>query len=197
LCKNKVLRVLLIDNYDSFTFNIVSLLKQCGVDEICIMQNDTIDFVMADTFQYIIISPGPKTPQESGEIVPFIQHFATTKNILGICLGHQAIGVAFGARLIQLQHPQHGAQQQLQVVENQKIFEHIAANTTIGLYHSWAIDASSLPACFSITSNNANGVIMSIAHQSFHLIGLQFHPESYITTQGLQMMKNWLGIIDK
>lgn len=191
------MRVLLIDNYDSFTFNIVSLLKQCGVEEICIMQNDTIDFVKAATFQYIIISPGPKIPQESGDIIPFIQRFATTKNILGICLGHQAIAVAFGAELVQLRQPQHGAQQQLQIIGKPIIFEHISENTTIGLYHSWAVDISSLPACFSVTSTNKNGIIMSIAHQSFKLIGLQFHPESYITTQGLQMMKNWLGAIDK
>jgi anthranilate synthase component II len=183
---------LLIDNYDSFTHNIVNLIQQCGVNDINIVKNDEIDFEEVEKFDHIIISPGPKVPSESGQIIALIQRFASTKKILGICLGHQAIAEAFGGSLYQLPHPQHGAQQALQIISGSNLYNGIASDTFVGLYHSWAVDAQSLPIDFMITAVNNDGVIMSIQHHQYDLQGVQFHPESYITKDGKRMMENWL-----
>jgi anthranilate synthase component II len=193
LYKNKALRVLLIDNYDSFTHNIVSLLNECGVDDVMIVKNDQIDFDVVENFDKIIISPGPKIPLESGQIIELIQRFAPTKNILGICLGHQAIAEAFGATLYQLPHPQHGAQIPLQIIGAHSLYKNIPQNTIVGLYHSWAVNPENLPTEFLVTAINLEDVIMSIKHKTLSLHGVQFHPESYITKDGKKMMENWLA----
>jgi anthranilate synthase component II len=160
--------------------------------EITIIKNDKIDFQAVQHFDKIIISPGPKIPSESGQIIELIKRFAPTKCMLGICLGHQAIAEAFGGSLYQLMHPQHGASTQLQFLKPHAIFDNIAANITVGLYHSWAVEAQTLPSDLIVTSVNNNGVIMSIKHVAYNIHGVQFHPESYITSQGKNIIQNWL-----
>jgi anthranilate synthase/aminodeoxychorismate synthase-like glutamine amidotransferase len=192
LYKNKGLQVLLIDNYDSFTFNIVNLLQQCNVTDMTIMKNDAIDVDHANTFEKIIISPGPKIPKESGQLMQCIHHFKHSKNILGICLGHQALAEAFGATLYQLPFPQHGMQVQLTHQAQHSIYNKISDANIVGLYHSWAVDAATLPDCFAVTASS-NNVVMSIKHKQLPLHGVQFHPESYMSNCGKQMLDNWLG----
>ena len=191
MCKNKVLQVLLIDNFDSFTYNIVGLLKQCNVKKITVVKNNQINFNEVNNFNKIIISPGPKIPEESGQILSVIKQFASTKSILGICLGHQAIAQAFGGKLYQIKKPLHGVQSQLQILQTHNIFNN-TNNNIVGLYHSWAVQEASISKDFLITSKSENDIVMSIKHKKFNLHGVQFHPESYITNHGLQMMKNWL-----
>jgi anthranilate synthase component 2 len=162
------------------------------VQDITIVKNDQIDFDDVEKFEKIIISPGPKIPSESGQIIELIQRFAPTKNILGICLGHQAIAEAFGATLYQLPHPQHGAQIPLQIIGAHGLYKNIPQNTIVGLYHSWAVNPENLPTEFLVTGINLEDVIMSMKHKTLRLHGVQFHPESYITKDGKRMMENWL-----
>jgi anthranilate synthase component II len=186
------MKLLLIDNYDSFTFNIVNALKQLGVTDITIVKNDKIEIEQVQQYSHIIISPGPKLPKDSGQIIEIIQYYASTKKIFGICLGHQAIVEAFGGQLFQMQSQQHGMQAVLDnVATNEILFANIESPIAVGLYHSWAAQKDNLPACLQITSE-ANGIIMSVQHKSYAVSGVQFHVESYLTPHGNAMLQNWL-----
>jgi anthranilate synthase component 2 len=192
LCKNKVLKVLLIDNYDSFTFNIVEILRQLNVTDLLIVKNDEISVEAASHFDKIIISPGPATPQESGHILDIIQQLSPTKSILGICLGHQALAIAFGGTLQNLTRPFHGFSTQLKIIEAGFLFKNLPTEFQIGLYHSWMVEKETLPECLQITSLSSENIIMSIKHKTFDLEGIQFHPESYMTEYGKEILRNWL-----
>jgi anthranilate synthase component 2 len=193
LCKNKGLKVLLIDNYDSFTFNIVEMLRQLNVTDLSIVKNNEITVEQASHFDKIIISPGPATPQESGNIVEIIVQLSPTKSILGICLGHQAIAVAFGGTLQNLVRPYHGFRAQLKIKEAGYLFKNLPTEFQIGLYHSWIVEKETLPNCLEVTALSSENIIMSIKHKTFDVQGIQFHPESFMTEYGKEMIRNWLA----
>lgn len=185
---------MLLDNYDSFTWNLVELLRQCQFTDFLVKKNDEIDLDFIDQFESIILSPGPGLPSESGITLPLIRQYASTKKILGVCLGHQAIAEAFGGSLYQLNSVCHGLTTEIVVTAPQEpIFKNLSLNFEAGLYHSWAVDEASLPGCLSVTALSSEDVIMAIRHREYKLCGIQFHPESHLTPSGKKLMKNWLS----
>lgn len=196
LCKNRDLQILLIDNYDSFTFNIVEILRRLQCEHVTVVKNDQISIHDAKKFDKIIISPGPSIPTQSGNIIQIIQGLGPTHSILGICLGHQAIAEAFGAKLKNLPNPFHGFQTKLNQVLNDRVLNDLSENNakgiTIGLYHSWVVDPFEFPSSLVVTSYSSENHIMSLRHIEFDIHGLQFHPESYMTPLGRKMIENWL-----
>ncbi|MBK7762662.1 MAG: aminodeoxychorismate/anthranilate synthase component II [Bacteroidetes bacterium] len=191
------MKILLIDNYDSFTFNLVELLRPLGMHEITLVKNDEVNQAIASNFDRIIISPGPATPSESGNVLEVIQQCASTHSILGICLGHQAIAEAFGGKLYNLNLPYHGYQTEIIPVENlqtkQTLYQNLQVPIRSGLYHSWVVSETDLPDCLEITAYSKEGYIMGIKHTKYDVEGIQFHPESYMTDCGKILMQNWLN----
>jgi anthranilate synthase component 2 len=171
-------RILVFDNYDSFTFNLVHLVKQLTTDEVTVVRNDQLDMADAAQFDKIILSPGPGIPEEAGSLLDIIRTYAATKSILGVCLGHQAIGQVFGAELVNLPKVFHGVATPIEIIAE--------AN-------SWVVSDNQLPACLEITARDEQQYIMALRHREFDVQGVQFHPESILTPGGLNMMKNWLN----
>ena len=158
------------------------------------MKNDGIELKDAAAYDRIVLSPGPGLPSEAGLLIPLIKEYTATKPILGVCLGHQAIGEAFGAKLINLENVYHGvARDAFQTPVSSVLFDGLGHTFSVGRYHSWVIDEDSLPADFEITARDAEGSIMAMQHKRFSLQSVQFHPESVLTPGGEQMMRNWLG----
>lgn len=188
------MKILMIDNYDSFTFNLVHYLESSSEVNVIVWKNNEIDFDQLDQFDRIVISPGPGLPEESGEIIELIKRQAGKTPILGICMGHQAIAHAFGAFLKNLDEVLHGVATSSVRVEEEKIFRNIPEDFEIGRYHSWVIDRDSLSDDFIITLEDEKGEIMAIRHKVYDLVGLQFHPESVLTPDGFQMIQNWLDL---
>ncbi|MEZ4936029.1 MAG: aminodeoxychorismate/anthranilate synthase component II [Crocinitomicaceae bacterium] len=186
------MKILMIDNYDSFTFNLVHYLEALKNIEVSVWKNDQIDFDRVHCFDRIVISPGPGIPSESGQIIPLIQNFSGKKPILGICMGHQAIGEAFGAQLKNLNEVLHGVATNAVIQEKEPIFESLGEKFEIGRYHSWVIDPATLSEDFVVTLKDEKGEIMAIRHKEYDLVGLQFHPESVLTPKGFDMIQNWL-----
>lgn len=189
------MKLLVIDNYDSFTYNLVYLVRELGYgDSMEIHRNDkfTLDYV--DTFDKILLSPGPGIPSEAGLMMEVIKKYAPKKSILGICLGHQGIGEAFGARLRNLDTVLHGIQGTAKLLDrDNKIFQGIPDEIAIAHYHSWVIDRNDLPDELEITAEDPENLIMGIRHKQFDVQGLQFHPESILTDFGKEIMANWLA----
>jgi anthranilate synthase component 2 len=190
-----VTRVLLVDNYDSFTYNLVQLVEEAGA-AVTVVKNDEVDFGAVETFDKILLSPGPGLPAESGRLLPLIREFSGKKSILGVCLGHQAIAEVFGGRLVNLERVYHGIRQEITLGED-LIFREISGKTTVGLYHSWAVAREGFPPELQITAESPEGVIMALRHRRFDVRGVQFHPESYMTGQGARMMRNWVNKDDE
>ena len=190
------MKLLVFDNYDSFTFNLVHLVKQLTSDEVTVVRNDQIALGEVDAFDKIILSPGPGIPEEAGLLLPLIKQYAATKSILGVCLGHQAIGQAFGAQLTNLPAVFHGVATPIQLLpaSNRKNdwFTGLAQPIEVGRYHSWVVSDENLPNCIEVTARDAQDYIMALRHRELDVQGVQFHPESILTPQGLQMMRNWL-----
>jgi len=194
-------RILLIDNYDSFVYNILHLVKKvtdCGVD---IVLNDHIPFEVMDNYSHIILSPGPGLPEDAGDLLKAIDNYKTSHSILGICLGHQAIACHFGATLYNLSHPLHGHKSMINIIDKSdpllgKIVDKNGRYPEIraGLYHSWAVSPESVPKELIVGSVNEDGIIMSLFHKELKLFGLQFHPESVISGYGEVIMYNWLKL---
>ena len=190
------MKVLVFDNYDSFTFNLVHLVKQLTSDEVTVVRNDQMPLGEVDAFDKIILSPGPGIPEEAGLLLPLIKQYAATKSILGVCLGHQAIGQAFGAQLTNLPAVFHGVATPIQLlpVSNRRNdwFTGLAQPIEVGRYHSWVVSDENLPNCIEVTARDAQDYIMALRHRELDVQGVQFHPESILTPQGLAMMRNWL-----
>jgi anthranilate synthase component II len=194
ICAVKVIKkvqVLLVDNYDSFTYNIVNILEQHKVPFIICM-NDEIPFTELQNFTHIIISPGPKIPTDSGQIIKLIQTVEHTHFVLGICLGHQAIAQAFGYTLVQNNKPSHGVATNLIITKEHNIFKNINPPIQVGLYHSWHVQAPDNTTPLVVTSTAEDNCIMSLKHNNNKIHGVQFHPESYLTKQGETMLLNFL-----
>jgi anthranilate synthase component 2 len=187
------MKVLVLDNYDSFTYNLVHLLKELGIYP-DVFRNDKIALEQIAVYDKILLSPGPSLPKDAGIMPALIQNYASSKDILGVCLGHQAIGEAFGARLYNLPEVQHGVATEIHLCsKTEKLFEKLPIRFKVGRYHSWVIDkASLLPTDLEITAEDETGFVMAISHRKYAIKGVQFHPESILTEYGKEMIANWL-----
>jgi anthranilate synthase component 2 len=185
------MKILLIDNYDSFTYNLVHYLEQVTEDEITVVRNDLITLEEVGNFDHIMFSPGPGLPKDAGMMMEIIRVWHKTKNIFGICLGHQAIGEFFGAKLRNLDEVHHGVATPIEIIHADPIFQDIPKTISVGRYHSWVLDEKNIPNDLMVTAKDLAGEIMAIQHRTLPIFGVQFHPESIMTTHGLQMIRNW------
>ncbi len=184
--------MVLIDNYDSFTFNLVHYLEELNC-EVVVLRNDEFEIEELQSFDAILLSPGPGIPSESGLLLEVIKTYASTKKILGICLGHQAIGEVFGATLLNLDTVFHGVSTKINITDTtETLFSNLPQQIEVGRYHSWAINPTNLPEVLEVTSVSENGEIMSIRHKNFNVKGVQFHPESILTPSGKTILANWI-----
>ena len=187
------MKIAIIDNYDSFTYNLSHLVKELGA-EVTVMRND--QFAMNDLQAYdkIILSPGPGIPAEAGLLLDVIRTYAGKKPMLGVCLGHQAIGEVFGAELTNLSEVYHGVQTEGTQLSNDPIFATLPARIAMGRYHSWVVSREQFPQCLEITALSDDGMIMALRHKQYNIHGIQFHPESVLTPQGRTIIDNWLKL---
>lgn len=186
------MKILLLDNYDSFTFNLVHIVKELGY-EIDVARNDKIALEAVDAYDKILLSPGPGIPEEAGILLPLIERYAPTKSILGVCLGEQAIGQVFGAKLINLQEVYHGISSVIDVVADEPLFKGMGNPFMGGRYHSWVVDPENLPECLEVTAiERESRQIMALRHKEYDVKGIQFHPESVLTPNGKTIIENWL-----
>ena len=187
------MKILVFDNYDSFTYNLVHLVEKITHEKVDVYRNDQIALEKVKAYDKIILSPGPGIPEEAGLLLPLIKEYAATKSMLGVCLGHQAIGQAFGGTLVNLSTVYHGVATscQLSTIKSQ-LFESLPSNISVGRYHSWVIAKENFPEELEITAEDANGYIMALQHKKFDIQAVQFHPESVLTPDGETIMRNWL-----
>ena len=188
-----MMKILVFDNYDSFTYNLVHLVEKILHTKVDVFRNDAITLDKVQAYDKIILSPGPGVPTEAGLLLPLIKQYAATKSILGVCLGHQAIGQAFGGSLINLDTVFHGVATPIQIIkEDAPILRGLKKPVEVGRYHSWIVDEKTLPQELEITAVDDNGYIMAMQHKNYDVQGVQFHPESILTPCGEQIMRNWL-----
>ena len=191
------MKLLMIDNYDSFTYNIVQYFGELGAD-VTVVRNDeiTLDAVIAlvadKGIERVVISPGPSSPKEAGISVAAIEHFAGKLPVLGVCLGHQSIGAAFGGDIIRAGQQMHGKTSVI-TTDQQGVFADLPAQFTVNRYHSLVIDKTTLPDCLEITATSEDGEIQGVRHKTLAVEGVQFHPESILTEHGHAMLKNFLA----
>ena len=186
-------KILVIDNYDSFTFNLVHYLKELDCS-ITVKRNDQLHIDEVDFYDKILLSPGPGLPEEAGLLKEIIKTYASTKSILGICLGQQAIAEVFGGTLENLKSVQHGVSSEIiQCTTTETLFKNLPQKFTVGRYHSWVVN-NKLPECLVATSHDSNGKIMSLKHTVYDIKGVQFHPESILTPNGKKILKNWINL---
>ena len=187
--------MILIDNYDSFTYNIVQYLEELGVEP-KIFENDkvTIDELKSLDFDSIIISPGAGNPDTAGISMAVLEEFYKTKKILGICLGHQCIAKFFGANIVKSENPTHGKTSKIFVCENSKLFKNLPKNFDVTRYHSLEVEKSSMPPDLKITAETQDGIIMALEHNALPIYGVQFHPEAILTQYGHELLKNFIDI---
>lgn len=187
------MKLLVLDNYDSFTYNLVHMLEQFPDVDLDVVRNDKITVSEVEKYDKIVLSPGPGLPAEAGIMHELIRAYAPVKPILGVCLGHQGIAEIFGAKLINLDQVMHGVATPVYITDTEEsLFRGLPESFLVGRYHSWSVDAKDLPDVFKITAMDAEKSIMAIAHKKFPLKGVQFHPESILTEHGMQMIENWL-----
>lgn len=186
------MKVLVIDNYDSFTYNLVHYLEDLNC-EVTVKRNDKLTLEEVDAFKKIVLSPGPGIPDEAGLLKAIIKRYAPTKSILGVCLGQQAIGEVFGGSLINLKQVYHGVATQVKItVDDESLFKNMDKSIEVGRYHSWVVD-SNLPDVLEATSLDSNGQVMSLRHKFYDVKGVQYHPESVLTPNGKQILENWIN----
>ncbi len=192
------LNVLVIDNYDSFTYNLVHLLHKILNKKPVVVLNDEIDSVAVESFDKIIVSPGPGLPAEAGTLLTFLKKYIPQKSILGVCLGHQAIVEALGGKLMNLPSVFHGIATTMHVVnrpeQQDDLFANLPATFEAGRYHSWVADETYFPQELEVTVRDAQNYIMAFRHKKFEVQGVQFHPESILTPFGEQIIRNWLAM---
>ena len=185
-------KVLVIDNYDSFTYNLVHYLEDLDCD-VTVKRNDKLSIEDVDAFEKIVLSPGPGIPDEAGLLKQIIEVYAPTKSILGVCLGQQAIGEVFGGSLENLDNVYHGVATNVTLcVDDESLFDGLGKTFEVGRYHSWVVNTN-LPASLEATSYDENGQIMSLRHKQFDVKGVQYHPESVLTPNGKTILKNWVN----
>ena len=185
------MKIVIIDNYDSFTYNLAHLVKEIGA-EVTVWRNDQFDIQQLQEFDKIILSPGPGIPEEAGLLLDVIRNYAGKKPILGVCLGHQAIGEVFGAKLTNLDEVFHGVATEGTQFGNDYLFNGLPKRITMGRYHSWVVDRANFPDCLEVTAVSDDGQIMALKHKQHDIHGIQFHPESVLTPHGMDMLRNWL-----
>jgi anthranilate synthase component II len=185
-------RILVFDNYDSFTYNLVHLVEKLIGRKVEVVRNDRMPLEKIAEFDKIILSPGPGIPKEAGLLLPLIREYAASKSILGVCLGHQAIGEAFGGRLVNLTTVFHGIATPVRVLQPDGLFEGLPETLEAGRYHSWVVSDEGLPGVLEVTARDDNDYIMGLRHKTLDVQGVQFHPESVLTPKGEELMKNWL-----
>ena len=190
-----MMKILVFDNYDSFTYNLVHLVEKITGEKVDVYRNDQIALADVAAYDKIILSPGPGIPKEAGLLLPLIKEYAATKSILGVCLGHQAIAEAFGGTLINLSTVFHGVATPIKIAgAKSKILDGLPEVIEVGRYHSWIVSDDNFPAELEVTARDENGYIMALQHKTFDVQGVQFHPESVLTPDGEKMMRNWLKI---
>lgn len=187
------MKIVIIDNYDSFTYNLSHLVKELGAD-VTVLRNDQFTLPQLQPFDRIILSPGPGIPSEAGLLLDVIRTYGGHKPMLGVCLGHQAIGEVFGAQLVNLSEVFHGVATEGTQLGNDPIFAGLPRRITMGRYHSWVVDKESLPDTLEITALSDEGQIMALRHRSYNIHGIQFHPESVLTPQGHDIVRNWMNL---
>ncbi len=188
------MKLLIVDNYDSFTYNLIQLVEQAGVDDFILRKNDNLNDLNLADFDKVIISPGPGLASESGQLMPFLQSIIQTKSILGICLGYEALAEVLGAKLKQLEKPLHGIRNLGTITKQHPVFNGLPDQFHIGHYHSWLADESTFPEYLKVIMRDQNGDNMAFCHNQLRLVGILFHPESVMTEFGLEMIKNWLDM---
>lgn len=199
-------RILVFDNYDSFTYNLVHLVEKILHLKVEVFRNDQIPLEKVKEYDKIILSPGPGIPEEAGLLLPLIKEYASSKPILGVCLGHQAIGQAFGGKLINLSTVYHGVATPVKILNpsttksksvgmhSGNIFNGFPEEIEAGRYHSWIVADQDLPAELEVTARDENNYIMAMQHKNYDIQGVQFHPESVLTPKGEEMLRNWLAV---
>ena len=185
------MKTVIIDNYDSFTYNLAHLVKELGT-EVDVLRNDKFELEELEKYDKIILSPGPGIPEEAGLLLEVIRTYAGRKPILGVCLGEQAIGQAFGGKLTNLSEVFHGIQTNVKIKNKDYIFSGLPTEIPVGRYHSWVVDTDGFPEELVITAISPEGQIMALRHRKYDVHGIQFHPESVLTPDGKQIVGNWL-----
>ena len=186
------MHLILIDNYDSFTYNLVQLFEELGA-RVDVRRNDRFALDELAAADALVLSPGPGIPSEAGLLLDTVRHYAGRLPILGVCLGHQAIGEVFGARLENLAHVYHGVQTPIRTVTADPLLAGLPPTLPVGRYHSWAVAREGLPDCLEVTAVSAEGHIMALRHRRYDVRGVQFHPESVLTPDGRTMLANWMS----
>ena len=188
------MHIVIIDNYDSFTYNLAHLVRELGAT-VTVFRNDQFELPQLEAFDKIILSPGPGIPSEAGLLLDVIRTYAGRKPMLGVCLGHQAIGEVFGGKLSNLSDVYHGVATNVTVLDHSatSLFAGLPDRVTIGRYHSWVVSKDGFPDCLEITAESDEGQIMGLRHRDYDIQGIQFHPESVLTPDGRQMIANWLN----
>ncbi|WP_185862323.1 anthranilate synthase component II [Blattabacterium cuenoti] len=186
-------KILILDNYDSFTYNLVHAVKKLTKNPVQVSRNNEIKLSDIEKYKKIILSPGPGIPDEAHILKPLIKTFASTKSILGVCLGQQAIGEVFGATLLNTKEVYHGIASFIKIVDSKEIiFQKLPREIKVGRYHSWIISPHNFPEVLQITAIGDKGEIMALRHKSYDVRGVQFHPESILTPYGEKIINNWL-----
>ncbi len=189
------MKILVLDNYDSFTYNLVHLLRELGHGaNLTVTRNDQLPLEAVDAFDAIMLSPGPGIPSEAGLMPQIIKTYAPTKRILGVCLGHQGLAESFGATLYNMPAVLHGVANEAEVTApDERLFAGLPPRFQVGRYHSWAVRPETMPAELETTARDANGEVLAFRHRQFDVRGVQFHPESILTEHGHKMLENWLS----
>ena len=185
-------KILIFDNYDSFTYNLLHAVKSLGYSDVDVIRNDRIDLTSVEQYDKIILSPGPGLPEEAGMLIPLIRQYATTKSILGVCLGHQAIGEVFGAKLENIPFVFHGVQTPARIIAADYLFTGLPEEILVGRYHSWIVSRENFPSELEITAVDNAGDIMALKHRRLDVHGVQFHPESILTPEGITIIEQFL-----
>jgi len=193
------MKILVFDNYDSFTYNLVHLVEKILHQKVDVYRNDEIPLEKVKEYDKIILSPGPGIPVEAGLLLPLIKEYASSKSILGVCLGHQAIGEAFGGKLVNLSTVYHGVATKIEIGGQKSevrssLFEGLPDELEVGRYHSWIVSDENFPNELEVTARDENNYIMALQHKNYDVQGVQFHPESVLTPMGEKIMRNWLNV---